>query len=89
MHIGFFPNFEAILKHLLMYLNVFQTDLVLSASVQVSKAGHVVAQLYYDSKPRSYEDCVRYGSLRDFSSLSDCIDYFVRVYGKVTISDHS
>ena len=72
-----------------MYLNVFQTDLVLSAAVQVLKSGQVVAQLYYDFKPRSYEDCVRYGSPRDFSSLSDCIDYFVRIYGKVTISDHS
>jgi len=69
-------------------LNVFETNLVISASVQISKSGHVVASLYYDSKPRTYEDCVRYGSLRDFSSLSDCINYFVQVYGKVSISAH-
>lgn len=71
-----------------MYLNVFRTDLVISASVQILKSGQVVAQLYYDSKPRSYEDCVRYGSPRDFSSLSDCIDYFIKVYGKVTLAAH-
>lgn len=71
-----------------MYLNVFRTDLVISASVQILKSGQVVAQLYYDSKPRSYEDCVRYGSPRDFSSLSDCIDYFIQVYGKVTLAAH-
>ena len=29
-------NFRAISKHLLMYLNVFQTDLVLSAYIQLS-----------------------------------------------------
>lgn len=71
-----------------MYLTVFRTDLVISVSVQIFKSGQVVAYLYYDSKPRSYEDCVKYGSSRDFSSLSDCIDYFLRPYGKVTISAH-
>lgn len=71
-----------------MYLNVFEKDLVVSASVQTLKSGQVVAQLYIDSKPRSYEDCVRYGSPLDFRSLSDCIDYFVSFYGKVTISAH-
>lgn len=71
-----------------MYLNVFRSNLVISASVQILKSGQVVAQLYYDSKPRSYEDCVRYGSPRDFSSLSDCIDYFIQVYGKVTLAAH-
>lgn len=72
-----------------MYLNVFNSDLVISVSVQALKSGQVVSHLYYDSKPRSYEDCVRYGSPRDFSSLSDCIDYFVQLYGKVTVAAHS
>lgn len=71
-----------------MYLNVFRSNLVISASVQILKSGQVVADLYYDSKPRTYEDCVMYGSPHDFSSLSDCIDYFLSLYGKVTISAH-
>ena len=71
-----------------MYLNVFDKNLVVSASVQILKSGQVVSHLYYDSKSRSYEDCVRYGSPRDFTSLSDCINYFVTLYGKVTISAH-
>ena len=79
----------AFLKLLLMYFNVFDKDLVVSASVQILKSGQVVAQLFFDSKPRSYEDCVRYGSPHDFTSLSDCIDYFIQVYGKVTIAAHS
>ena len=79
----------AISKHYIMYLNVFDTHFVVSASVQFLKSGRVVAHLYYDSKPRSYEDCVRYGSSRTFTSLSDCINYFVTLYGKVTISAHS
>lgn len=88
MCIGFFPIFVANFNSLFMYLNVFRTDLVISASVQTLKSGRVVVCLYYDCKPRSYEDCVRYGSPRDFSSLSDCIDYFLKLYGKVTISSH-
>ena len=72
-----------------MYLNIFDKDLVISVSAQVMKSGLTIAHLYYDSKPRSYEDCVRYGSPRDFYTLSDCINYFVRFYGKVTISAHS
>ena len=71
-----------------MYLNAFDTDLVVSVAIQTSKSGKLFAALYYDSKPRSYEDCVRYGSSRTFSSLSDCINYFVTLYGKVTISAH-
>ena len=71
-----------------MYLNIYDKELVISVSVQVMKSGLTIAFLYYDSKPRSYEDCVRYGSPRDFYSLSDCIDYFVTLYGKVTISAH-
>lgn len=71
-----------------MYLNVFDKNLVVSASVQTLKSGAVVAHLYYDSKSRSYEDCVRYGSPRDFSSLSDCINYFVEIYGKVIVAAH-
>lgn len=71
-----------------MYLNVFDKNFVVSASVQILKSGQVVAHLYYDSKSRSYEDCVRFGSTRNFSSLSDFINYFVSIYGKVTISAH-
>ena len=69
-----------------MYLNVFEKGLVVSVSVQILKSSQVIAQVYYDSKPRTYEDCVRYGSHRDFSSLLECIDYFLQNYGKVTIS---
>ena len=63
-----------------MYFTIHEGFLVISVSVQILKSGHVVAQLYYDSKPRTYEDCVRYGSTRDFSSLFDCIDYFVQLH---------
>lgn len=82
------PNFGPNLILFLMYLNVFDKDLVLSASVQILKSGQVVSYLYYDSKPRSYEDCVRSGFPRYFTSLSDCINYFVQVYGKVIVSAH-
>ena len=72
-----------------MYLNIFDKDLVISVSVQVMKSGLTIAHLYYDSKPRSYEDCVRFGSPRVFYTLFDCIDYFYRIYGKVIITAHS
>ena len=72
-----------------MYLNAFDTNLVVSAAVQVLKSGKVVAHVYFDSKPRNYEDCVRYGSLRDYSSLSVFIDYLIHSYGKVSLSAHS
>ena len=72
-----------------MYLNVFDGKFVVSAAVQALKSGKVVAHVYYDSKPRSYEDCVRYGSDFEFSSLSDLVNHYLIVYGKVIISAHS
>ena len=66
-----------------MYLNIFDKDLVVSAAVQSLKSGEVVAHVF-DSKPRSYEDCVRYGLPHYYSSLSQLIDYHVKAYGKVT-----
>ena len=72
-----------------MYLNIFDKDLVVSAAVQALKSGEVVAHVYFDSKPRTYEDCVRYGAPHYYSSLSQLIDYHVKAYGKVTLSAHS
>lgn len=69
-----------------MYLNAFDTDLVVSAAVQTLKSGKVVAHVYYDSKPRTYEDCVRYGIPHDYSSLSALINHYLVVYEKVIVS---
>ena len=69
-----------------MYLTASDSNLVVSVAFQILKSRKVTAHVYYDAKPRTYEDCVRYGSLFDYPSLSDLIDYFVKSYGKVTIS---
>lgn len=71
---------------MLMYCNAFDECMVMSAAVQILKSGKVVAHVYYDSKPRSYEDCVCYGSLREFSSLTSLIDNFIKAHEKVIVS---
>ena len=71
-----------------MYLLASDSNLVVSVAFQILKSRKVTAHVYFDAKPRSFEDCVRYGSLFDFPSLSDLIDYYVTSYGKVTISAH-
>lgn len=72
-----------------MYLSASDSNLVVSVALQILRTGKVVSHVYYDSKPRSYEDCVRYGSLSEYPSLSDVVDYYVHAYGKVIISDHA
>lgn len=69
-----------------MYLNAFGLDLVVSVAIQILKSGKVVAHVYYDSKPRSYEDCVRYGIPHDYASLSALINHYLVVYEKVIVS---
>lgn len=86
MYWFFFLIFVAILKHLFMYLIASDSKMVVSVAFQILRARKVTAHVYFDAKPRSYEDCVRYGSPFDFPSLSDLIDYYVNSYGKVTIS---
>lgn len=70
-----------------MYLNAFRPNLVMSAAVQILKSGKVVADVYNDSKPRSYDDCVKFGYHCCFSSLSEVIDFFLLPYEKVIISN--
>jgi len=69
-----------------MYLNAFGLDLVVSVAIQILKSGKVVAHVYYDVKPRSYEDCVRYGITLDYASLSALINHYLVVYEKVIVS---
>lgn len=71
-----------------MYLNAFDTGLVVSAAVQTFSTGKAVAHVYYDARPRTYEDCVRFGTSRTFSSLSDLIEWYINSYGKVSFSAH-
>lgn len=69
-----------------MYLNAFGPNLVVSAAVQTLKSGKVVAHVYYDGKPRTYEDCVRYGIPHDYSSFFALINHYATVYEKVIVS---
>ena len=54
-----------------MYLNAFDTNLVVSVAVQTLKSGKMVANVYYDSKPRTYEDMNANGLARSKRNASN------------------
>lgn len=71
-----------------MFLLAHNSNVVVSAALQILESGLVVAHVYFDDKKRSYEDCVRYGRCVPYDSLSSLISIYVSAYEKVTLSAH-